>query len=644
MRGLLIALLCLAGSAFAEPPTVEQLFQLPRFAQMRISPDGQSIAALAPVNARQNLVVLETKTRKPTPVTAFETRDIVEMHWVNSKRLLVRTGSLATEDFQSKGGALYAVDRDGGEGRMLSEGGFDEQSSSALRLVGRVLVLVRTLPGETDDIIAQEVVFGSDGAKTGDIFRVNSRTGRRQSIGFGKPDSGEGESWVVDSKGVARVLTVFDRGRVRVHYRAGPDAPWQKLDEWRQTEPGWAPLAITEDDKAIIVSDQRNRDKAAIVRYEPASRSFGEVMAAHPQVDLSELVVEEGRPVGVHYTADRAGVAYFDEGLARLQRNIDGVLKDSVNRLSWSRDRSLVLVQSRSDVSPGSFYLLDTKAGKLEWLVDRAPWIKPKEMARMQAVRYPARDGLEIPAMLTLPPTGPQKKLPLVMVIHGGPWVPGDDWGFDPEVQFLATRGYAVMQPNFRGTLGYGWKHFASSFGQWGLAMQDDITDGVKWAVDQGIADPNRVCIYGGSYGGYATMMGLAKTPELYKCGINYVGVTDVNLFLTATWADYAQSDFIKYAVKEMVGDASKDADRLKASSPVELAGRIKAPVLMAYGGSDQRVPIEHGTRMRAALERAGQKPIWMVAEGEGHGFREMKNQKMFYEAMEKFLAEHIGK
>jgi dipeptidyl aminopeptidase/acylaminoacyl peptidase len=279
----------------------------------------------------------------------------------------------------------------------------------------------------------------------------------------------------------------------------------------------------------------------------------------------------------------------------------------------------------------------------MEWLVDRMPQLKPSELAPMRPVRYPARDGLQIPAYLSLP-KGKDKNLPLVVMIHGGPWVSGDEWGFNPEAQFLATRGYAVLQPNFRGTTRYGWKHFSSSFQQWGLTMQDDITDGVKWAVEQGIADPKRVCIYGASYGGYATMMGLAKDPDLYKCGINYVGVTDINLFLTATWADYAQSDWIKFGVKDMVGDATKDAERLKATSPVEQAARIKAPVLMAYGAADRRVPIEHGTRMRAAMERTGAKPIWMVADGEGHGFREMRNQKMFYEAMEKFLAENIGK
>ena len=643
MRSLAAALLLAAGTALADPLPVETLFQPPRFARLSISPDGKAIAALAPVAGRQNVVVLDAATKKAAPLTGFDTRDIVEMSWVNSKRLLVRTGSIATRDFDHRGGALYAIDIDGADGRMVSEGGQDEQAKGGLRLVGRFLELVRTLPGETDDVIAQEIVFSADGRTAGELFRVNTRSGRRITLSLGKPDAGEAEQWVVDDKGVARVQTVNSKGVARIHYRAGPDAPWQKLDESPENRPGWTALAVADDDKTLLVADQRSRDKAAIVRYDPVTKAFGEVIAQHPQVDLTDLITFRGRPYGVRYEGDRGGSAWFDEGLARLQDMIDRALPGAVNALSWSQDRSRVLVRSYSDVSPGSYYLLDTKAGKMEWLVDRSPQIKPGELAPRRPVRYPARDGMQIPAYLTLP-KGRDKNLPLVMVIHGGPWVSGDTWAFDPEAQFLASRGYAVLQPNFRGTTRYGWKHFSSSFGQWGLAMQDDITDGVKWAVEQGIADPKRVCIYGGSYGGYATMMGLAKDPDLYKCGINYVGVTDINLYLTAPWADYAQSDWIKYGVKEMVGDATRDAERIKATSPVEQAGRIKAPVLMAYGAMDFRVPLEHGTRMRAALERAGAKPIWMVAEGEGHGFREMKNQKMFYEAMEKFLAEHIGK
>jgi dipeptidyl aminopeptidase/acylaminoacyl peptidase len=301
------------------------------------------------------------------------------------------------------------------------------------------------------------------------------------------------------------------------------------------------------------------------------------------------------------------------------------------------------VVVAHSDGLPASFYLFDRKAGKLEWLADASPWIDPKKMSPMEPIRYKARDGLEIPAYLTVPKSSKGKNLPMVVMVHGGPWVSGDEWHFNPEAQFLASRGYAVLQPNFRGTTRYGWKHFSSSFKQWGLTMQDDITDGVQWAIDQGVADPKRICIYGASYGGYATMMGLAKTPDLFKCGINYVGVTDLNLFGTATWSDFAYSEFLKYGLKDMVGDVSADKERLKSTSPVEMADRIKAPVLMAYGSSDVRVVPEHGTRMKSALERLGKKPQWMMVEGEGHGFRDMKNKVMFYGAMEKFLDENIG-
>jgi dipeptidyl aminopeptidase/acylaminoacyl peptidase len=313
-----------------------------------------------------------------------------------------------------------------------------------------------------------------------------------------------------------------------------------------------------------------------------------------------------------------------------------------VNRLSASRDRQRFIVTSSSDVHPGAFYLFDRKTGKLEWLADRRPWIDPKKMSPMQPVRYTARDGLDVPAYLTVPKGSPGKNLPMVVMVHGGPWVPGDSWGWHPEVQFLASRGYAVLQPNYRGTTRYGWKHFSSSFKQWGLTMQDDVTDGVQWAIAQGIADPKRVCIYGGSYGGYATMMGLAKTPELFKCGINYVGVTDLDLFLTATWSDFAYSEFLTYGMKDMVG--TLDRERLANTSPVEMASRIKAPVLMAYGASDVRVVPEHGSRMKSALEKAGRGPeIYMMVEGEGHGYQEMKNQVEFYGAMERFLDKYIG-
>lgn len=638
----LVAASCVVAAAEVTP-SIETLFKLPQYHSMQLSPDGEHIAALVPGNGRQNIAVINTKTRKAVPVTGLTERDVVAVRWINSKRLLYSTGSLGIRDEYGGGGGLYAIDRDGSDFRMVGDGG-NERMARGMHLLVRFLRVVATLPDESDDFIAQEVEIDEREAKPGALVRVDSRSGRRTPVSFGKPESAADETWIADYQGVGRVFVASSEGRARIYYRKAKDAPWVKLDDFSIfSGEHWMPLAVGEDGRTFYVTSWKGRDKGAIVLYDPETRTFGEVLAAHPQVDLSELVRSAGKVIGVNYEADKGGTAWFDDELARIQDGIDRALPATVNRLSGSRDRSRFIVTSRSDVKPASFYLFDRSTGKLEWLADASPWIDPKTMSPVRAVRYKARDGLEIPGYLTVPRSSPGRKLPMVVMIHGGPWVPGDSWYYNPEVQFLASRGYAVLQPNFRGTTRYGWKHFSSSFKQWGLAMQDDITDGVKWAVEQGVADPGRICIYGASYGGYAAMMGLAKTPELFKCGINYVGVTDLNLFATAHWSDFANSEFVKYGMKAMVGDLEGDLERLKTTSPVEMAARITSPVFMAYGAADRRVVPEHGTRMKAALEKRGAKPLWMMVDGEGHGFREMKNQASFYGAMEKFLAEHIG-
>ncbi|MGZ5071966.1 MAG: prolyl oligopeptidase family serine peptidase [Usitatibacter sp.] len=644
MRSILLAALVASTAAWADDKTpIESFFKLPQYSLMVISPDGQHIGALAPVNGRQNLVMLDLDHRKAVPLTALDNKDIVSIRWLNAKRLLVSTGTLAARVDDARGGGLYAVDFDGGNERRVAEGG-DELAFGGIQTTFKGTHLVRRLPN-SDDVIASETLYEEHKATPGALVRIDTRSTRRTPISGTKPDSGDEESWVADNDGVARAFIAISKSKVRIWYRAGENDPWRKLDEFGALSEGqWRPLAVTEDNRALYVTSWRGRDKAAIVRYDPDKKQFGDVVAAHPQVDLSDLVESRsGTLLGVSYDADRAGTAWLDADLASVQAAVDKALPNSVNRLSWSDDYKRFVIVSYSDVSPGSFYHFDRATGKLQWLADRMPWIDPKKMSPMTPVRYKARDGLEIPAYLTIPRGSSGKNLPLVAVIHGGPWVTGDEWGFDNEVQVLASRGYAVLQPNYRGTSRYGWKHFTASFKQWGLTMQDDITDGVQWAIDQGIADPKRVCIYGGSYGGYATMMGLAKTPDLYKCGINYVGVTDLDLFLGATWSDFAYTPGLQYEMKDMFGDATKDAAQLKATSPVELASRIKAPVFMAYGASDVRVVPEHGLRMKAALEKAGKKPQWMIAEGEGHGYRDLKNQVMFYGAMEKFLDENIG-
>lgn len=647
MRKILLAASLAAATtcgAADEQIPIESFFKLAQYSAMAISPDGVHIAALAPVNGRQNLVVLDLEHKKGAPLTQLGDRDIVFFAWLNSKRLLVQTGKLGVRDDDARGGGLYAVDVDGSNDRRIAEGG-DELAFTGIRTTFTDTSLVRTLP-DSDDIIAVETLVEEHKVTPGALVRINTRSARRTNVSGTKPDAGDNELWVADNKGVARAFVAQSNSKVRIWYRAGENAPWVKLDEFGALSEGqWQPLALAEDDKTLLVGSHRGHDKEAIVRYDPEKKTFGEVVASHPQVDLSTLVDDPatGAVVGVLYDADRAGVAWFDEKLASVQVALDKALAGAVNGFSWSNDRQRFVIRSRSDVNPGSFYYFDRANGKLQWLADRMPWIDPKKMSPMTPVRYKARDGLEIPAYLTIPRGSSGKNLPMVAVIHGGPWIPGDEWGFDREVQFLASRGYAVLQPNYRGTTRYGWKHFTASFKQWGLAMQDDITDGVQWAIEQGYADSKRVCIYGGSYGGYATMMGVIKTPDLFKCGINYVGVTDLDLFVTATWSDFAYLPGLDHEMKDMFGDTVKDAAQLKATSPVLLASRIKVPVMMAYGAADVRVVPEHGTRMKAAMESVGQHPVWMIVEGEGHGYRQMENQVMFYGAMEKFLDKYIG-
>jgi len=238
-----------------------------------------------------------------------------------------------------------------------------------------------------------------------------------------------------------------------------------------------------------------------------------------------------------------------------------------------------------------------------------------------------------------VPAGGETAKLPLIVNPHGGPWA-RDHWGFNPEVQFLASRGYAVLQMNFRGSTGYGRKLLESGYGQWGLAMQDDITDGVRWAIEQGIADPKRVAIYGASYGGYAAMAGLAFTPELYRCAVNYVGVTDIELLLRTIPQSWEPA---RDALETMTGNARIDRARLESTSPLKNADKIRAPVFFAYGERDDRVDMKHATRLASRLKANGVEVEFMSRPDEGHGYRRWKNKIAFYKALEAFLAKHLA-
>jgi dipeptidyl aminopeptidase/acylaminoacyl peptidase len=298
-------------------------------------------------------------------------------------------------------------------------------------------------------------------------------------------------------------------------------------------------------------------------------------------------------------------------------------------------------IRTYSDRALGDYYLFDVESQELTHLAEVSPWLKAEEMAPMTPITYESRDGLTIHGYLTLPPGyeyGTADNLPAIINVHGGPWA-RDNWGFNPQVQFLANRGYAVLQMNFRGSTGYGREFWEASFGEWGLKMQDDVTDGRNWLVEEGIADPDRIAIYGGSYGGYATLAGMCFTPEIYACGIDYVGVSNLFTFMETIppyWKPFLDM------MHEMVGHPEEDSARFHATSPVFHADQITAPLFVAQGANDPRVAKAESDQIVAALEKNDVPHRYMVKEDEGHGFRNEENKFDFYRAMEEFLAEHM--
>ncbi|MFN5371263.1 MAG: alpha/beta hydrolase family protein, partial [Bacteroidia bacterium] len=404
----------------------------------------------------------------------------------------------------------------------------------------------------------------------------------------------------------------------------------------------FSPLFFDFDDKTLFVSSNLGRDKNAIIAYDPETDKELRMIYEHPEVDVSSLLRSRKRKVitAVSYETDKSHYHFLDAEREALQKKFDARFPGyEVSLAGQNKAEDKMLLYVGSDRSYGSYWFYDKQSDTFSKLAEMAPWLDESKLCEMKPIRYTARDGMEIQGYLTFPKGADAKNLPVIVNPHGGPWA-RDSWGFNPEVQFLANRGYAVLQMNFRGSVGYGRKFWESSFKQWGKTMQDDITDGVNWLIKQGIADPKRVAIYGASYGGYATLAGVAFTPDLYACAVDYVGVSNLFTFMSTIppyWKPYLEMMY------EMVGDPEKDKDLMTAASPVFHVDKIKCPLFIVQGANDPRVAKAESDQMVEALKKRGIDVPYLVKDNEGHGFGNEENRMELYRKMEEFFAQYLG-
>ena len=622
--------------ALAEKLPLDTFFKNPQFAGFQVSPNGKELGALANVGGRMNVVVMDLESRKPRVVTNITSQDVSGFIWANNERILFFMDKDGNESF-----GIFAVNTDGSMARTLVTP-LDVAIKSGGRAKVRIVNVIDTLDDEPEWVL---VSSNERRAAYPEVFRMNIMNGRTKIV---QRNPGDVVGWFTDWDG--KVIGAGFQDGLEVGFKMLKDAgkdEWETITRARFDDPTFSPAGIKGDGEhgwvtSNLTPEGEARDKAALYEYNFKTKTFGKLVYEHPEIDCCGLIMNEKKRdmIGVAYMVGVPERVYLDERWKTIMAGIDQALPATVNTItSVDDDETIGVVVAQNSRQPAKYYLFDFNNNTMEWLADSRPWLDPQQMAEMKPIEFESRDGMKMHGYLTVPNGSEGKNLPLVVNPHGGPWA-RDGWGYNGEIQFLANRGYAVLQVNFRGSVGFGMEHLMSSWKQWGQAMQNDVSDGVKWAIEQGIADADRVCIYGGSYGGYATMAGLTYTPELYKCGINYVGVTDLALlFKTApdSWAAGEEQ------MKLMIGDPKSEQEFLEEWSPVNHADKIKAPVFMAYGLRDPRVNIRHAQVMENAMEDAGVEFELMVKKDEGHGFRKEENRYDFYGRMESFLAENLG-
>ncbi len=633
--GILILLAALVGpGALAQTPApspqpeVSRYAQLPFLSDAQLSPNGQLIAARLSAGGEEHIVIWTIADGPDQRPLTVRVAGIESFMWAGDDRLLIHQLRLAV---RAESSAIYV----GPQRRVIK-----------LDLASRRLSLLGESEGVYDEVIfldphGRYVLLASQASILGTPGVVHVDLATNASTLIERPRRGVW-SWHADANGIVRVGIDYDDNRTRIFYREGPGQPL-RLIETRRNLADQSVIDqvrfISDTSRGIIVTNAAT-GRFGVYEYDFATDTRGAALFEHPEADVTEAIFGEGGTLeGVRYDDERPRIRWFDTRLADMQALIDRTLRDKTNTIvSRSRDGSRALVFSSAADDPGTYYVFDRAARRMEAFASPYDMLADLPHAPVRPITYRSRDGLTIRGYLTLPRGRPERGLPLIVLPHGGPFL-RDTWTFDPEVQFLASQGYAVLQANFRGSTGYGRDFVARGFGQLGAGMIDDLEDGIDWLAGQGTIDPARVCIMGSSYGGYAASWAAIRSPQRYRCAISWAGPSDLRTMLRHTAKGFSARRYFREYRQQVEGTPAIDLD---AVSPARQAARLRVPLLIGHGRNDSVVPPEQSERLVGALTRARAANVESVFYPKSaHAFTEVTEREDFLRRVAAFLARH---
>jgi acylaminoacyl-peptidase len=646
-------LLVLTGLLFSPwkivaQPSVEDFVKHPHFDNSKISPSGKYLALTGRKGDVQGILVINLETMDIESGTHFgEHEDVWDFFWANDERLLIEPAlrTPATMSYKAPTGELVGMNADGSNLRLLT--GFRKITSRTGTYIRHQNSI--TARSEIFDLYSQDrdlilVQASSKNIRGGysQAFLLNVNTGSARVVGRSKVRYG---SFIADENGLPAInIGANADNETELYYRDDSEQAFELLSRSRFGNGLVEPVAALPDGSGYYVLENISADTKSLSLWQPDQSSAFKTIFRHPQVDIDSVVTgaHDHQLIAVKYYDPLPNYFYPDDTLPIVQQHQRLRLKypdRDVVIESVTDDMSKAVINITGDIYPSVYYLLNVKTGDMEKIFSSRPELQNVQLATMRPVSFPSRDGLQLQGFLTLPKNiGEQAGLPLVVLVHGGPYGLRDQWGYDFEVQLLASRGYAVLQVNFRGSPGSGLKFQAAGIGEWGAKMQDDITDATRWVINKGVVSPNRVCIYGSSYGGYAALMGVVREPDLYRCAIGYGGIYDLeDLFNRGAIQATASGESY---LDQVLG---RDESQLVARSPYRQAEKIKAKVLIAHGRKDAIAPYQQAKALRQALKAAGNKPEYFIESKEGHGFFGQRSRERYYDKLLAFLDENIG-